>query len=407
LSRFKNPGKIFNQWGGPTTLLFTYLHFSQDLLSGLLVGLLPLIREDFGLNYLQVGLLISAYSITSGFSQLPGGWLGDRISRKVVIAIGLGGISLAAIAIGLSSTFYPMLFILIIMGIFAGAYHPSAISMLSGSVGEANRGRVIALHMIGGSIGFALSPVFGGLIANVTGWRFAFIILAIPALAAVPVALTKLKYQKRPATGKPASPALVDEPKHKPINIRQVLRPIIIICILAILTQFMTGCAMSFIPLYLVDKHNIAPASAAMLLSIIRGGGIVGSLLGGWLSDKWGRRKTVYLAIAVTGPFLYLLTILPFNPLLIALFVTFGVVMYVRSPAIQTLLMDTIPPQLRATVLGVYFFFGMEGKSVIQPVAGYFMDILGIGEVFTIIALISVALAVVALFLAIKPRLRR
>lgn len=377
------------------------------MLLGLLAGMLPLIREDFGLSYTQAGLLLAAYSITSGFSQLLGGWIGDRTSRKMVLTVGMGGIGLAAIAIGLSSSFYALLFILIIMGIMAGGYHPSAVPMLSDFAGEANRGRVISLHMIGGSIGFALGPFIGGLTSNTLGWRSVFIILAIPALIAVPVALTKLKHPKHPAADKPVSPALVDKPARKPISIRRVLRPIIVIAVLVILTQFATSSAMSFIPLYLVDKHNISPAYAATLLSVMRGGGIIGSLLGGWLCDNWGRREAIYLAIAATGPFLYLITIVPFGPFLIVLFIMFGVVMFIRQPAFQTLLMDTTPPHLRSTFLGVYFFLGMEGKSVIQPIAGHFMDILGIAEVFTIIALISVAFAVVALFLVIKPRLRR
>ena len=59
------------------------------------------------------------------------GWLGDRTSRRLVLTVGLAGVSLATLAVGLSSAYYPMLFIFIIMGIFAGAYHPSSNSMLA------------------------------------------------------------------------------------------------------------------------------------------------------------------------------------------------------------------------------------------------------------------------------------
>ncbi len=76
---------IVNQWGGKSALFFTYTHLSHDLTTGLLVALLPFIRQDLGLNYLQAGFLVSAFSLTAGLSQLLGGRLSHPLgSRKVI-----------------------------------------------------------------------------------------------------------------------------------------------------------------------------------------------------------------------------------------------------------------------------------------------------------------------------------
>jgi len=402
LSAGRNLKTIFRQWGGGTAVFFGYTHLSHDLCTGLLTALLPLIRESLGLNYLQSGILLSAYTITSGLSQFPGGWIGDRLRRNIVIAVGLGGISLMAVAVGLSPAYYPMLFILVVMGIFTGAYHPSAVSLLSGYYDESKRGKVIALHMAGGSIGYAMGPILGGLIAELWGWRFAFIILALPALSAVPLLLKKFRPQE-PVTHEPTTDdSTTQQPIQRGLSIFQVLKPIAIIFILTVSTQLVAGSAMAFIPIYLVDKHNIAPGYAAMMLGIIRGAGIVGSLFGGWLSDRWGRKNAIFLSLVATGPVLYLLTILSFNAGLIVVFILFGMFMYMRQATVQPLLMDSVPAYLRATVFGIYFGLSMEGMSLVQPVAGHFMDIFGIAEVFTVIALISVGLSLVALFLAKK-----
>ena len=93
--------------------------------------------------------------------------------------------------------------------------------------------------------------------------------------------------------------------------------------------------------------------------------------------------------------------------MLIVIFVLFGMFMNMRPAAMQPLLMDSIPPEVRATVLGIYFGLSMEGMSLIQPVAGHFMDIFGIVQVFNIIALITIALSVGALLLAKRPKLHR
>ncbi len=398
---------VLHAWGGGTATFFTYTHLSHDLCTGLLVALLPLIRESLGLSYLQSGFLLSAFTITSGLSQFAGGWIGDRFRRNIVIAIGMGGVGLMTFAVGLSPTYYPMLLILVIMGIFAGAYHPSTVSMLSGYFEANRRGKAIALHMVGGSIGFTIGPILGGLIAEFLGWRFAFIILSIPALTVVPLILKKFKppaleFSHNLAKLTSKNDENTPKPKYRSTGIFQILRPIAIIFILAVSMQLIAGSAMAFLPIYLVDKHYIAPAYAAMMMGFVRGGGIAGSLFGGWLSDKWSRKNAIFLSLVTTGIVLYLLTKLPFNAGLIVILILFGILMYMRQATVPPFLMDNVPPQLRATMFGIYFGLGIEGQSLIQPVAGYFMDIFGIITVFNGIALATMALSLVALILARK-----
>ena len=373
------------------------------------MALLPLIRDSLGLSYLQSGLLLSAYTITTGLSQFPGGWLGDRINRRIVIAIGLAGVSLSAVAVGLSSSYYLILSVLVVMGIFAGAYHPSALSLLSVSLNDARRGRAISLHQAGGSASFALGPILGGIIADMLGWHFAFILLSIPAMVSVPLILRKRFEQKEPpssdklANEVPDSDDITLNPVRRSIGIGQALRPVVVIISLVILMQFVGGIAMSFIPIYLVDKHYIVPAYAAMFMGVVRGGGVAGSLLGGWLSDIWGRRNTIFLTLVATGPILYLLTKLPFHWGLIVIFVLFGIIMHMRQAAAQAYLGVSVPAELRGTIFGIYFGLSMEGTSVMQPLAGHFMDIFGIAEVYNVTAWICITLSIVSLFLAIKP----
>ena len=393
---------IFRRWGGGTASFFACTHFSHDLCAGLLTALLPLIKEGLGLTYLQSGVLLSAYTITAGLSQIPGGWLGDRLRRNVIIAVGLGGIGLSTIAVGLSPSYYPMIAILIIMGIFAGGYHPSAVSMLSGYYEESRRGKVIAMHMVGGSIGFSIGPLLGGFIAESIGWRWAFIILAIPAVAIVPLIIKRFA-RVESATRVNLSPQTKEsqtQPDTRKIGIVQVLKPLATILTLCVSMQLIAGSAMSFIPLYLVDKHGVAPAFAAILVGILRIGGISGSLFGGWLSDRWGRRQSVLLSLVATGPVLYLLTMLPYNVVFIVVLVIFGAFRYMTQATMQPYLMNKVPPYLRATIFGIYFGLGLEGQSLLQPVAGHFMDIYGIANVFTVIAIVSGGLSLLTLLLA-------
>ena len=197
----------------------------------------------------------------------------------------------------------------------------------------------------------------------------------------------------------------IPQTEQRKLSIFQALRPVAIIFGLVMLINLVTSSALAFIPIYLVDKHAIAPVTAAMFVRVIRGGGIIGSLLGGWLSDNWGRKKAIFLTLIAIGPALYLLTTSPFNAGLIVIFILFGMLTYMRASTFLPLLMDSTPYYLRATIYGIYFGLAQEGVSIIQPVAGHFMDIFGIIDVFNIIAFIGLACSLLVLLIVKKTKM--
>ncbi len=273
-------------------------------------------------------------------------------------------------------------------------------------------GRAISIHLVGGSIGHAIGPVLGGLIANAIGWRFAYILLSIPALLAVLVSLTKFRKLEqanlsRLETNAPTTNSNITEGTPERLNLLQALRPVADIIILVTLIQLIVGSVTSFFPLYLVDKYNVAPVYASLLMGLIRGTGMAGSLLGGWLSDKWGRINSIALALFMTGPILFLCTILPNNILLIVSFAIFGLLIQMRQSTVQPYLLERTPRYLRATIFGIYVGIGMEGRSLLQPVIGYIIDTYGITDVFQVLGFITIALSLVALLVIKRPKLRR
>lgn len=393
-------GGFIEEWGGKLALFFSYTHFSHDLTTGLLVALLPFIREELGLNYLQSGLLTSALALTSGFSQFLGGWLGDRLNRVRAMAIGLAGVGLCTFAVGLMPSYYLILAILVVQGIIAGAYHPSAVSSVTGSFEEARRGRAMALHMMGGSVGFLLGPFLGAPLASILGWRHAFEILALPAVVASFFVITRLKLPA--AVSMPKTSPQAGTPNKSLGEVFHVFRSLASVFILVIIVNLIMGPSISFLSLFLVDRHHLSTAAAAIWISVVRLGGLIGSLFGGWLSDKWGRRRAVLLMLVLIGPVLYLLTHLPFNAALIVVFIIFGALWSGREATMQTYLMNSTPAHIRATVFGIYFGIGQEGSSLMQPLVGYFADIIGIYGVFGVLAYVGIGVSVLAVIVALR-----
>jgi MFS family permease len=138
--------------------LFTVAHFSHHLSTGVLVPLLPLLRQDFGLNYFQSGVLVSSFSLSYGFGQIPMALLADRFSRRSLIVLGLIGTSLSAMAVVLTNAYWQMIPCFIALGLLGATYHAPASSFLSQSVQPDQRGRSLGTHIIGGSAPPGLAP---------------------------------------------------------------------------------------------------------------------------------------------------------------------------------------------------------------------------------------------------------
>ncbi len=397
--------RLFRQWGGKTALFFSYAHLSHDLTTGLLVALLPFIRDEFSLNYLQSGLLTSVYALIAGFSQLLGGWLGDKLTRQRAMALGLAGVGVCAVCLGLAPTYYAMLGILVVQGVLAGLYHPSAVSGLSNCFTVARRGKAIAMHMVGGSLGFLIGPAVGGIIAGRLGWQWAFIILGLPVIIASFLVYTRLKIPviesaESVATAPPVA-------GNRFVAALSVFRSYAVIVVLVLLIHLLLGPVMSFLPLFLVDRHGVSTTGAAFWVTVIRGGAFAGSLLGGWLADRWGRPRSVLFTLVLAGPVLYMLANLPFNFALVAVFIIMGCLGTMREAAMQTFLMDNSPARVRSTVFGIYFGIGQEGSSLIQPLVGNIMDVTGIYSVFNAISFMGLAVSFAAAWFAWRTLKRR
>ena len=391
---------IIEQWGGKSALFFTYTHHSHDLTTGLLAALMPFIRQDLKLDYLQAGFLVSANALASGFAQFLGGWLSDRMGPRKAISLGLAGVGISSAAIIFTHSYAFLVAIFIIMGILAGFYHPSAVSALTNRFEDKKRGRVIALHMLGGGLGFAIGPFLGAIISSRLNWHFAFLFLGIPAIVAAVLAFFQLKLE--PTAAQLSEVASSEETKQKPVTIWRVFKSAAGIMALSIAMALITGPVMSFIPLFLVDVHHLSESAGSMWVTVIRMAGLAGSLFGGWLADKWGRRNAIFLSLVLFGPVVFLLARLPFGFALVVVFILFGWLLSMRETTMQTYLMVNTPPKIRATVFGIYFGFGQQGSSIIQPIAGNYMDMVGITGVYNVISYITLGFSILALIVALE-----
>lgn len=139
--------------------IFVLAHFGAHSVGAMMNPLMPMIRSNLGWNLAQSGLVMSAFTITNGFSQLPAGWLADRIGARFMVLLSITGVAAAGFLIGFSSSLTGLIVLLALAGIMGGGYHPASTAAISNAVPAENRGRALGIHLIGGTSAFWALPL--------------------------------------------------------------------------------------------------------------------------------------------------------------------------------------------------------------------------------------------------------
>lgn len=351
--------------------LFVLGHFSHHVLTSITTPLLPYIRNSYKLDYTQAGFVISAFMLSYGLGHLPAGWLADRVEPRKLMTIGISGVALVGIMIGLSQTYLLLLVFLILMGLLAGGYHPSAPPLISSSVQPENLGGALGLHNIGGGASHLITPLVAVAIAVTWGWRAAFVVLAIPTLIFGIVFYFLIGRINRRERENP--PSKRDEKAHT-MSRKERLRRITIFLVLTTITGAIINSATSFLPLLFVDQFGMSKHLAAASLSILFTAVFWASPLGGHLADRVGSMRVILWVTFCVGPFIFLTSIISSAWGITVMLLLLGTVIFARMSASETYLIQMVPADIRSTILGIYFFAGMEGGAVITPLLGYIID---------------------------------
>ena len=373
--------KLFNSPFFGILPLFVLAHFTHHLLTALPVPLLPMIRSDFDLDYTKAGLLISAFSLSYGLGQLPAGWLADRVGRRLMLTTGISGVAVAGFCLGLSTSFNTLILFLILMGVLAGGYHPSASPLITASVEPRHQGRALGFHVIGGSASYFLTPLIGVAIATSWGWRASFIGLSVPTalLGIILYYLISRQSGIHDVTKAASGEKYGSRPVRRNLDLITVIflssgASAIIISIIA------------FIPLLMTDYHGVSAQSAAVYLAIVYSAGPWTAPLGGYLCDRLGPVTMLLAVCFLLAPLILLLILLPLGTGIIVVLLAAGVCLTIRMPATEAYIVNNTSDDHRSTILGVYYFSAMESGGVLTPVVGYLIDHYGFPTTFSLAA---------------------
>ncbi len=327
-------------------------------------------RDEFGVSFAELGLAVALMSGVTAALQTPVGFLVDRYGARPFLVGGVLLMALSIAAMAAAPGYWAILALAVLSGVGNSVIHPADYAILGGSIDRSRIGRAFALHTFTGNLGFAFGPPVVATMLLVMDWRPALLILG---LIGVPVAAGIL-WQAR---------ILQDQAKPKPseaaVGGRELLmsRPILLFFAFFLLSA-MAGTAMQAFTITLLGTLWGTPiAVASLALTGYMVGATMGTLVGGWLSDRTARHVLIIVPLTTASAVLILaMGVVPMPEwLLLPVALLAGLALGASRTPRDVMLKEASPPGQMGKVFG-FVSSGLPLGGAITPVPfGWLIDI--------------------------------
>ena len=334
-------------------------HSYNDMYFFIIPFLLPLFREEFGINYVQSGLILTVHVALRSIFSLVFGYFGDKYEKKVIIACGFVCSSVFLGGLVWMNNIHTIVTFLFLLAIGVSTFHPLATAMVRENSKKHQRGRYLSLFSAAGTSGIIVASLLFGFLVQIWGWKMACFLLSLPGYFLGYAYLKSKKDKKNLKTEA--------ERKIKPghINLFFVSMGIRSLGLWAVL---------SFLPLYATDYLGLKPEVSAWSVSIIFLGMLVGSLISSRIIDKSNPLILVLSATIITTFLVLGITIITQPISIILLIGTLGIVEGIFFPSQSTWLTFICPVTHQSKIFGISVFVEGLSATIAPTLYGWIAD---------------------------------
>jgi len=353
---------------GLVSVAHGFSHFYQLVIPPLLF----LIKDDLGVSYTALGLMVTVVYTTSGLSQAVAGFLVDRFGAARILLAGLGLFAAAIMLAGLAPNFYALIAITALAGIGNSVFHPADFAILSARVSPKRMGRAFAVHGICGNLGWGIASFVSLWLGYLYGWRTALMVLGAVGLVFTVFLITQKSYlDARPASGAPVKSVPLGE------SIRALFHHAILMCFayFVLIAMALIGIqamgADTLVQIYDVPRHQ-----AALSITLFLFGSAGGIVVGGWLADTTTRHAWVAGTGMAAGALLIAIVATAGLPvvLMMGLMALTGFCLGCTNPSRDMLVRGATPPGATGKVFG-FVYSGLDiGSSAAPLILGLMLD---------------------------------
>jgi FSR family fosmidomycin resistance protein-like MFS transporter len=376
----KSPDTATNTVFG-VIIAISFCHLLNDMMQSLLPAIYPNLKTQFGLSFVQVGLVTFAYQITASLLQPLVGLYADR--RPTPLALPGGTLfSLAGLTVLSVAHSYTVLLVGAgLLGVGSSVFHPES-SRVARMAAGARHGLAQALFQVGGNLGSALGPLAAAIIVVRYGQSslagFALLsLLSAAILWNVGVWYKTHGLQRLRATA-PGQPGVITVPH------RRAVSGIVVLLVLVFSKYVYLASLTSYYTFYLIHRFHVSVQNAQMHLFVFLSAVAVGTIIGGPLGDRFGRRYVIWFSILGAFPFTLMLPIANLywtGPLTVAI----GLILASAFPAIVVFAQDLVPGKV-GMISGLFFGFSFGMGGLGAAALGWLADQTSIETVYRVCA---------------------
>lgn len=342
--------------------------------------LLPLIGNEMGLSYSQIGFIMTCQYAAGAISNVPGGMLVDVWGKKgQLMALSLFWVGFPYLMMGFSTQYWMLLICVMLVGIGNNLWHPTAIPLL-GSMFPKRKGLALSLHGMGGNVGDALAPLAVGALLTTLSWREIVVLNVVPGAAMSMLILfflgTMTFAPKKKAAPSPETTVAAADAKGQSMQsymqgVKDLMRtPGLFLLTLSSGFRSMTqGTLLTFLPLYLAKEMHYDVFWVGAGMALLQLAGFIAAPIAGHLSDTMGRKTILMSSFGMSGVVLLLMTFAGGSPWFVLLIAVLGFFLYAARPIMQAWMLEATPKNMGGTAIGL--MFGMQsGAQAVAPILG-------------------------------------
>ncbi len=365
-------------------------HMVNDMMQSLILAMYPILKGQFSLSFAQIGLITLTYQLTASLLQPLVGLATDRRPQPYSLPLGMMSTLIGLLLLAFAPNFATLLLAAACIGIGSSIFHPES-SRIARLASGGQHGFAQSVFQVGGNMGTAIGPLLAAAVIVPFGQR-SVAWFGLAALLGVGLLLQVSRwYARHHIAAGGGRKAAVESPYPRKV----VIGAIAVLLVLIFSKYFYVAGLSSFYTFYLIERFGLTVQGAQLHLFLFLFASAVGTVLGGPIGDRIGRKPVIWVSILGVAPFALLL---PHANLFwtTALTIVIGLVLSSAFSAILVYAQELMPGKV-GMVSGLFFGFAFGMGGLGAAVLGVFADRTSIAFVYQTIAYLPLLGLVAAL----------
>jgi FSR family fosmidomycin resistance protein-like MFS transporter len=394
-SAVTNPSTSFKVLGA-----ISVAHMMNDMIQSILLAIYPMLKSSFSLDFSQIGLITLVYQMAASLLQPFVGFYTDRHPKPYSLPVGMGFTLVGLLLLSVAPSFEWLLVAAALVGTGSSVFHPES-SRVARMASGGRHGLAQSLFQVGGNVGSALGPLLAALFIIPHGqgsvaWFSLAALFGIVVLTGIGRWYTANRWRLKPRVRGAANDTGLTR--------NRVLGALLVLGLLIFSKYFYLASLNSYFTFYLIDKFGLPVRSAQLYLFMFLAAVAVGTVVGGPIGDRIGRKIVIWISILGVAPFTLML---PHANLFWTgvLVVIIGLILASAFSAIVVYAQELVPGKV-GMIAGLFFGFAFGMGGIGAAALGKLADATSIGYVYQVCAFLPL-LGIVAVLLPNIERKRR